>query len=54
MFSYVSLGTRDITRSVAFYRRGPGTLGTFRIKGCDRRTVPARPGAWTIPAHICG
>jgi len=35
MFSYVSLGTRDITRSVAFYDAVLAPLGHSRIKGYD-------------------
>ena len=45
MFSYVSLGTRDLARAIAFYDAALGPLGHRRIEGYDPDATSA---AWGL------
>jgi catechol 2,3-dioxygenase-like lactoylglutathione lyase family enzyme len=52
MFSYVSLGTRDLARSVAFYDAVLAPLGHARIEGYDAGATSAAWGQDDPGPHL--
>ena len=52
MFSYISLGTRDIARSIRFYDAALAPLGHWRIPGYDPEGHSAAWGLYDPGPHL--
>jgi catechol 2,3-dioxygenase-like lactoylglutathione lyase family enzyme len=52
MFSYVSLGTRDLSRALPFYDAALAPLGHFRIDGYDPDAISAAWGTDDPGPHL--